>query len=85
MTTAIDPSSSRAESDAMRAWGFACSLDGATAERRAATMQVMLNSYDCDARRVEAAVGGVVPGKVRTVRTRVGMELRNFWSSCCNE
>ena len=41
--------------DAMTAWSYAISLDGAGPERRAATLKTVLAFFDCDADRVERA------------------------------
>jgi hypothetical protein len=55
MSDDADVPQSRAGDDAMTAWSYAMSLDGAGPERRAAALKTVLASFDCDADRVARA------------------------------
>ena len=52
----LDEPRSQADSDALLAFGFACNVENASPELFAATMQVALNHYDCDAARIQSAL-----------------------------
>jgi len=55
MTEHADGPGSQIDHDAMNAWSFALNLDGASPERRAATLKTVLELFDSDASRIERA------------------------------